>query len=658
MSHPLRLLHYVRPHWRGLATLLLMMGLTVCLDVLRPWPTKVLIDHVLSHQPIPAPLTRFREFLPGPSGREGLLFWVCLSTILLFLAGTLMSMVQTVVSVGLGQRMTYDLGGDLFLHLQRLSLLFHSRQPVGDTISRVSSDAYCVQTLVTGVFLPLLQSVVTLGVMFTIMWRLEPKMTALALLVIPFLLLVMRLFSRPMKDRNRETRDLEGRMMSLIQQALTAIPAVQAFTREELECDRFQRCAGDTVAAYQRAALAGIWFKLCVGLVTALGTAGIMWLGARYAIEGRMTAGTILVFLSYLGSLYGPLNSITYTASTWQHAAANADRVMEILDTPADVQDRPDSRETSLRGGVRYEDIAFGYAPERPVLKGVSFEARPGEVIAIVGPTGAGKTTLMNLLVRFFDPWSGRVSIDGQDIRTIRLRSLRQQVAIVLQESFIFPLTAAENIAYGRPEATREQIVAAAVAANADGFIRALPSGYDTVVGERGATLSGGEKQRLSIARAFLKDAPILILDEPTSALDARTEALLLEALSRLMEGRTTFIIAHRLSTIRNADHILVLNHGEIVEQGRHAELIAQGGLYAGLYRQQMEIARHVPLSAEAGPAVVEVLDPEVRDAEAAVAEGRGAEPARAVGRASEPAFADARVNEPAIIEACVRPEV
>jgi ATP-binding cassette subfamily B protein len=335
-------------------------------------------------------------------------------------------------------------------------------------------------------------------------------------------------------------------------------------------------------------------FKFLTGLTTAIGTAVVLYVGALYAIEGKLSTGTILVFISYLGSLYGPLNSITYTGETWQYAAAQADRVQELFAIEPDVEDGPDARDIAIRGHVRYEDVTFGYTDERPVLKDVSLEARPGEVIAIVGPTGAGKTTLVNLLVRFFDPWSGRVTIDGHDLRDIKLEALRSQLALVLQDPFIFPYSIAENIAYGRPDATREEIEAAARAANADAFIRRLPEGYDTVVGERGATLSGGEKQRLSIARAFLKDAPILVLDEPTSALDARTERMLLDALERLMEGRVTFIIAHRLSTIRHADQILVIQEGEIVESGSHAALMkVRDGVYAGLYRQQMEIADH-----------------------------------------------------------------
>ena len=593
----LRLLRYAKSHWGRLFIMLSIMGLSIGLQVLRPWPTKLLIDQVLDHKPVSGSLQSVLNWLPASHGTHGLLVWVCISTVLIFLFGSIMSMLSTDASVHLGQQMTFDLGADLFLHLQRLSLIFHSRRSVGDTISRVTGDTYCVQTLVTGTIIPLLRAVITLITMFLIMWRLQPTMTLLSLGIAPFLMLSIKIWGRSLKDRTRERRDLEGRMTGIVQQALNAIPAVQAFTREELEYTRFRDYATRTVSAYRRSTRAGMWFKFFVGLVTALGTAGMMYLGARYALSGYMTAGTILVFLSYLSALYDPLNDITYTASTWQGAAANADRVLEILNIQPEVQDRPDARQVRLRGHVRYEDVSFGYESQRTVLKGVSLEARPGEVVAIVGPTGAGKTTLVNLLVRFFDPWSGRVTIDGHDVRELKLQSLRRQIAMVLQEPFIFPITAAENISYGRPDAPREQIVASAIAANADPFIRRLPEEYDTIVGERGATLSGGEKQRLSIARAFLKDSPILILDEPTSALDARTETMLLGALDRLMKGRTTFIIAHRLSTIRNADKILVVDDGRIVEQGRHDELMIAGGLYSTLYRQQMEFARHAAVA-------------------------------------------------------------
>jgi ATP-binding cassette, subfamily B, bacterial len=602
MTSQLRLLKYLRPHKRALAVVLLTMALSVALDVLRPWPMKLLVDQVFGGQPIPARLGDIVAALPGPDGAAGLTLWICISTVLIFLAGTLLNMVNTLAGVGLGQRMTFDLGADLFLHLQKLSLLFHSRRSVGDTMSRVTGDAYCVQTLVTGALVPLLQAAVMLISMFLIMWQLAPGMTLLSLAVVPFLALSIRVFGREMKSRTRERRDLEGRMMAIVQQTLSAIPAVQAYTRETAEFERFRGYADRTVAAYQRGTLASMWFKFFVGLVTAVGTASMMWMGAGEVMSGRMSVGTLLVFLSYLSSLYAPLNTITSTASTWQGNAANAERVVEILNTAPDVQDAPDAVDTHIEGVVQYDDVTFGYDKERPAITSASFSARRGEVVAIVGPTGAGKTTLVNLLVRFFDPWQGVIRIDGVDIRKYRLKSLRGQIGMVLQDPFIFPMSAADNIAYGRPGASREEIIAAAEAASADEFIRRLPEGYDSIIGERGATLSGGEKQRLSMARALLKDAPILVLDEPTSALDAVTESRLLAALNRLMHGRTTFIIAHRLSTIRNADNILVVQRGQIVEQGKHKDLMATDGPYSGLYRQQMEFVRHEDATTQDNP--------------------------------------------------------
>jgi ATP-binding cassette subfamily B protein/subfamily B ATP-binding cassette protein MsbA len=599
MLNQFRLLRYAWPHWRALVMVVATMLLTVVVDVLRPWPAKLLVDSALGGLPVSPAMSGILQSLFGSSGAEVLLIVVAVGTVLIFLAATGLSMTNTVASVAFGQKMTYDLGADLFLHLQRQSLLFHSRRPVGDTIARVTGDPSCVQVLVTGAILPLAQSLVSLVVMFTIMWQLQPQLTMLSLTVVPFLVLCIRIYGSPMKTQTRQRRELEGRMMNVVQQAMNAMPAIQAFGREEIEHARFLRYADDTVDAYKRSTLSQMWFKFFVGLVTAVGTAAIMWRGGHYVLDGSMTIGTVLVFLSYLASLYAPLNSITVTASTLQTAAANADRVLEVLDLIPDVRDAADAVDAPLTGTIRFENVTFGYEPGRPVIKDVSLEARPGETVAIVGPTGAGKSTLVNMLMRFFDPSAGRVTVGGRDIRSLKVRSVRHQISMVLQDPFIFPYTVAENISYGRPEATREQVVEAAIAANADPFIKALPGGYDSVVGERGATLSGGEKQRLSIARAFVKDAPVLIMDEPTSALDARTEAMLLDALDRLMKGRTTFIIAHRLSTIRNADKILVLDHGRIVEQGPHRELIALGGLYSGLYKQQMEIAEHDSASTE-----------------------------------------------------------
>lgn len=596
----LRLLRYVLPHWRELKMILITMALAIGVDVLQPWPMKILVDDILGKQRAPEWLSRMIVALPGPAGDGGLLLWVCIGTVLIYVLHTVVSMANTYATVGLGRRMTYNLGADLFLHLQRLSLKFHSRQPVGDTIMRINEDAYCVQTLVTSAMLPLLQAIISLVTMFFIMWRIEPTLTALALGVAPMMMILIRIFGERLRNGWLERRDKEIRVATLVEQTLSAIPVIQAFTREETEHARFRSYADESVATVQRLVRADLWFRLFVGLTTAVGAAVIMWFGAKYALAGRVSAGDILVFISYLHSLYQPLNSITTTASTVQNAAANANRVTEVLDTEVLVKDAPDARDIGLRGDVRYENVSFSYEAAAPTLRNVSFEAKTGEVVAFVGPSGAGKTTMANLLARFHDPSSGRVTIDGVDIRDIRLRSLREQIAMVLQEPFLFPVTIAENIAFGKPGASREEIIKAAKAANAHDFIERLPGGYDAVIGERGATLSGGEKQRLSIARAFLKDAPILILDEPTSALDAGAEHLLLGALDRLMKDRTTFIIAHRLSTIRNASLIVVMNRGEVAERGRHPELMARNGLYAKLYRQQMEIARREHAATEA----------------------------------------------------------
>jgi ATP-binding cassette, subfamily B, bacterial len=594
----LSLLRYTAPHWRGLTLMLVATLLDVLLNLARPWPLALLIDNVINDHRLPHWLT----VVPGTGSRHGLLLWIVAIEILIFLASTFASMASNFFSLKLGQQMTWSLAEDLFRHLQRLSLLFHTKRAVGDLIERVTTDCYSIDTLVTGAALPLVQASLTLILMFVIMWSIDWRLTLFAIAVVPVVMVTVRYFGRPMKDRSREQRDSEGRMSAIVEQTLNAIPAVQAFTRERHQELHFRRHAEQTVRAFVRATIAGMWFQLFTGLAITLGTAAVIYLGGTLAIEGALSAGTIVVFISYLGSLYDPIDALAQTAQTVQNAAAESDRVMEILEIEPAVSDTPEARELPVAGPVAFENVSFGYEPARPVLHDISFKADPGEVLAIVGPTGAGKTTLVSLLVRFFDPWHGRITIGGAELGAFTLHSLRSQIALVLQDPFIFPMTIAENIALGRPDAPRAQVAAAAEAANAHQFIEQLPEGYDTLVGERGATLSGGEKQRLAIARAFLKDAPLLILDEPTSALDARTEGLLLEALERLMVKRITLVIAHRLSTIRGADEILVLDQGRIVEHGPHEQLMARGGLYSSLYRQQMQIAEHdVPAVASLG---------------------------------------------------------
>jgi ATP-binding cassette subfamily B protein/subfamily B ATP-binding cassette protein MsbA len=506
-------------------------------------------------------------------------------TVLIFLLSWVTGLAANYSNISLGQRITYDLASDLFNKLQQLSLHFHARKSVGDNIRRVTGDCGCAAVIVKDALLPAISSVISLGLMFGILWRMDSTLTLLALAVVPFMGLAFARYARPMMARSYEQQEAEGRIYDIVEQTLSAIAIVQAFGGEGGNQKRFARATGDTLVATRALTRVQLKFKFLVGTATAVGTAAVIWAGAQHA---TLSVGGIVLFLSYLASLYAPLEALAYTNSTIQGAAGSARRVWEVLETESRVKDQPGARALQIGAGrVALENVSFGYEPGRPVLRNISLETKPNETIALVGLTGAGKSTLVSLVPRFFDPWDGRVLVDGQDVRQVQLKTLRQKIAIVLQESFLFPITLAENIAYGAPQATPEQIEHAARAANAHEFISRLPQGYHTVIGERGGTLSGGERQRIAIARALLKDAPILILDEPTSALDAETESGVMQALQNLTQGRTTFIIAHRLSTIHRADRIVVLQEGQLVESGTHNELLVLGGRYARFYSLQ-----------------------------------------------------------------------
>ncbi len=574
-------------------SLLLIGVLTLAASVLaaaQPWPLAIVLDQVLKKLP-PSPkmqaVFQWLDINPQPSA---LLLIAVFGGLAIFVLSSALEMALTTAWTLGVQRMVYQLAEDLFARLQRRSLLYHSRKSVGDVMSRITGDCWCINQVVGTLLFSPIHALFTAALMVWLMAAMDRSLMWLALTVAPLIVGASFLVGKPLQTTAKRKREIESRIQAHVQQTLAGIPVVQAFVQEDRERARFTQFADAAIRAQQRSTLLGSLNNLGSGLVATAGTGIVLWFGAQHVMAHpqRLTVGQLWIFVGYLSSLQGQVKVLAQIQTAVRTLNASVNRVMEELLAPPELPEKGHAVVLSApRGHVQLEQITFGYEPGRPVLREVSLEAKPGETVAIVGQTGAGKSTLVSLVPRFFDPWEGRVLIDGKDARDLQLRSLRQQVAVVLQEPFLFPFTVAENIAFGRPGTSRKQIEAAARAANAHGFIEQLPDGYDTVIGERGATLSGGERQRLSIARALLKGAPILILDEPTSALDAETESMLLEALERLMAGRTTFIIAHRLSTVRRANSILVLKDGRIAEHGSHQELLARGTLYAHLHEIQ-----------------------------------------------------------------------
>ena len=577
-----RAVRYAGP-FRGLiAASLVMVVITSLVGLLEPWPMALLIDSALGDKPLPGPL----ETLIGDGAAARIVLAVALG-LLVALAINGFAAISQHISTKLEMRMVLDFRSRLFQHVQRLSFGYHDDRLTGEFMGRINQQAQSVGKVTVAIF-PLIGSALSLLGMFWIAYRLNPPVALVALSIVPFIYLSTGYYGTKIGPRVRKVKGMEIRSIHMVHEAMQMLRVVVAFNREGHEYDKFRAQGEEAVDARVDVTSRQMMFSLMVSLITATGTAAVLGVGAWQVINGDLTVGELLVLISYISAVYKPLDTISTTINSIQENLIGYEMAEELLDTEPEVVESPKAVSIGRsEGAVEFHGVSFDYPGRAGTLRDLSFTVQPGETVAIVGPTGAGKSTLASLLPRFYDPAEGRIVLDGIDLRDITFESLRSQMSLVLQEPLLFTGTIKENIRYGRLDATDDEIRDAARAANAHEFIKDLPKRYATKLGERGAKLSGGERQRICIARAFLKDAPILVLDEPTSSIDSRTEASILEALERLAEGRTTFMIAHRLSTVRSASQILVVSGGEIVERGTHDELLKLRSLYCLLHEMQ-----------------------------------------------------------------------
>jgi len=583
----LRIRDLLRPH-----LMILMVGLIAVIgegvaNLLEPWPLKIVLDNVLKSRQIHGWLNGF-ILSRFDDNKLAILQFAAVAVLIIALIDAVCSYTEKYVTTSVGQWVMHDLRLRLYHRMQALSLSYHDHKQTGDLISRVTSDIDAIQSFIASGLLGAIINSITLIGMVVVMFYINWRFTLVALSIAPILFVVVYTYTRRIKKASREVRKKEGEIVSVIQEVLSSIRVVKAFAREEYEERRLEEESLESVEIALRAR--GLKAKLSpiVDIIVAIGTGLVLWFGARMALSGTLSAGSLIVFIFYLGKMYKPMQELSKMTDAYSKAAIGFERIREVLDTDGQVRDLPGARRAPyFKGHIEFDKVSFHYEPDVPILKDVSLQIQPGQVAALVGPTGAGKTTIISLIPRFYDPTSGVVRIDGADVRGYTQKSLRQEISLVLQETVLFHGSIWKNIAYGKPGATRGEIFRAAELANVHEFVSQMPDGYDTIVGERGITLSGGQRQRVAIARAIIRDSPILILDEPSSGLDAGSEKLVFDALDRLMEGKTCIVIAHRLNTIRRADIIFVVDGGKIVEQGRHDELLRSGGLYSKLYEIQ-----------------------------------------------------------------------
>jgi subfamily B ATP-binding cassette protein MsbA len=558
--------------------------------ILEPWPIKVVIDNILQSKPLPGLLGRLVTGTFG-QGPYAVLNFAVAAVATIAVVGAVSAYFEKYLTTSVSQWVGHDLRRTLYHHIQRLSLAEHDKARTGDLITRVTSDIEVIQTFIDSALLGIVVNLMTLASMIAVMFYLNWRFTLIALSVMPVLFVVVYRYTGRIKKASRAVRAKEGDLLSVVEEVLTSIRVVKAFAREDYEQKRFESESLANVEAGLEARSLKAKLAPVVEVIVAIGTCLVLGYGARLALAGQLSAGVLIVFLLYLGKMYKPMRDLSKMTDTVSKAIVGYERIQEVLEIESLVRDAPGARRApTFTGQIEFDHVSFGYEADKPILKDVSFKVEAGQVAAIVGPSGAGKTTIVSLIPRFYDPVSGKIVIQGADIRRYQLKSLRDQMSFVLQDTLLFRATIWENIAYGKPGAPPKEIRRAAELANAREFIEAMPEGYDTMVGERGVTLSGGQRQRIAIARAVIRDTPILILDEPTAGLDAVSEQAVMEALNRLMAGRTSVVIAHHLGTVRHADVIFVIKDFELAEQGTHDELIARNGVYAELHRIQTPV--------------------------------------------------------------------
>lgn len=587
----LRLMQFTTAYkWKVL--LLIAIGLAnVGFNVLQPLPMKFVIDNILSDNPLPTRLQRVFLMTGGVPNKVGLLFVFITVSVLIVVGSSALSFISTQVTVRVCQRLVLDLSVQLFDKMQRMSLAFYSRSQIGELMQRLSGDTYVIYSVIGGILLPTLFAVVTLFAMLYIMISINLTLALIAISIVPVFAILLVVFRKPITEATQRQYEESGKMWSFIQQSLSSMKIIQAYSREGHTSEQFKNFVTEHNEASINSTKISTIYNSLTALLSGIATAVIIGVGAYMGLGGKISIGELYIFIGYIGSLFGPVNSLASTVQTSITISTRGKRVFEILDSDEVVSEKPGAVSlTDVKGQVQFRNVSFGYditRQSRKVLENFSLDVNAGQIVAVVGPTGAGKTSMISLLLRFYDPWEGEVLLDGVNLKDVTLQSLRSYVTLVLQDSFIFPISLADNIGFGNPTASREEIMQAAKAAQAHDFISRLPGGYDTVASEGGISLSGGEKQRISLARAFLRNTPILILDEPTSALDAHTEARIFEALGAYSSGRTIFIISHRLSTIRHADLIVTIKDGMIAETGTHDALVNEGNVYAELYKYQ-----------------------------------------------------------------------